>query len=294
MRILKILIIGSGVVGQATGIVLNQKTKHEFVFYDIDRKKVDFLRKKGYIATNNLKSLQLNNVLCSMICVPTPENNGKVDLKYIKRAVIDVAKYIIKRINNYHVVVIRSTILPSTIKLTLIPLLEKFSNKIVGKQFGICMNPEFLREKSALEDFQNPWRIVIGEYDKRSGDLLEKFYSNFDCPIIRTDLDSAAMIKYVSNAFLATKISFFNEIYFICKKLGLDEHSIAKVVALDPRIGSYGILGGTPFDGKCLPKDLNFFLTLAKSKNVETRLLNSVQEINRIMKEYERENKNVG
>jgi UDPglucose 6-dehydrogenase len=109
---------------------------------------------------------------------------------------------------------------------------------------------------------------------------LEKVYSPFKAPVIRTDLDSAEMIKYVSNLFLATKISFFNEMYLVCERLGLDADLIGKAVALDPRIGEYGVYGGLPFDGKCLPKDVEAFRSFVKSLNINPRLLDSVSSVN--------------
>jgi UDPglucose 6-dehydrogenase len=153
------------------------------------------------------------------------------------------------------------------------------------------MNPEFLRERYALQDFLSPSRIVIGEFDKRSGDFLEKAYSLFKAPVIRADLDSAEMIKYVSNLSLATKISFFNEMYIVCERLGLDADLIGKAVSLDPRIGEYGVNGGLPFGGKCLPKDVEAFRSFIKSLNINPRLLDAVSSVNdeiRFFKKMER------
>jgi UDPglucose 6-dehydrogenase len=148
------------------------------------------------------------------------------------------------------------------------------------------MNPEFLREEHALQDFLNPSRIVVGELDKQSGDTLEKLYSSFKAPIFRTDLDSAEMIKYTANCFLAAKISFFNEVHMICRKLGLDSTFISKVASLDPRIGDYGIYGGRPFSGKCLPKDLEALIHFARTKKINPRLLEAVLEINKEVGSY--------
>ena len=281
---LKILIIGSGVIGKATGIGIINKTNYEVIFYDIKKEKLEELRLLGYNVIDNYDDLSMENLFCSMICVPIPFIKNTLDLSYIKAALTDVARYILKKINHYHLIVIRSTIPPSITKTQMIPLLEKISNKRVKKNFGVCLNPEFLRERSAIEDFQNPWRIVIGEEYKRSGDILEKIYKNFDCPVIRTDYDSASMIKYLSNAFLASKISFFNEMYLICKVLGLDEHFIAKVVAKDPRIGNYGIFGGRPFEGRCLPKDLDTFIEFVENYKIDAKILKSVRDVNNLLK----------
>jgi nucleotide sugar dehydrogenase len=160
-------------------------------------------------------------------------------------------------------------------------MLEQYSGLEAGEDFGVCMNPEFLRQQSALDDFLHPSRIVIGEFDKKSGDFLEKVYKGLSCPIIRTDLDTAEMVKYVSNLFLASKISFFNEIFMVCQKIGVDARTVSKAVSLDSRIGNYGVYGGKPFDGMCFPKDLAAFITYVKSKGINPKLLEAVQEINR-------------
>jgi nucleotide sugar dehydrogenase len=159
----------------------------------------------------------------------------------------------------------------------------KYSGLIPSKEFGVCVNPEFIRKASALSDFLNPSRILIGEFDKRSGDVLEKLYSPFKASIVRTDLDTAEMIKYVTNTFLSTKISFFNEFFIICKKLGLDPHFVAEAAALDPRIGKYGIHGGRPFEGSCLPKDLEALIDFCKERELNPKLLDAVLYINNKM-----------
>ena len=125
--------------------------------------------------------------------------------------------------------------------------------------------------------------MIIGELDKKSGDLLQKLYENFNTKIIRTSLDNAEAIKYASNLFLATKISFFNEIYLICQRLGLNAKIVSEAVALDPRIGKYGVWGGKPFRGKCLPKDLVAFTSFVKKHNINPKLLDAVSHVNEEM-----------
>jgi len=281
---LKISIIGSGVVGKATGMGFND-FGNQVIFYDINGQTLTALENKGHTVTENM-SEAISNSKVSFICVPTPTRSGKMDLTYMKKATINIARSLREK-NVYHLTVIRSTVLPSTTRTKIVPLIEKHSKLKAGQEFGVCCNPEFAREASTLEDFLNSSRIVIGELDKRSGDLLESLYTSFKAPIIRTDLDTAEMIKYVANCFLATKISYFNEVYLISKKLGLDPDLIAKAVALDPRIGDYGIYGGRPFGGKCLPKDLEAFINLAISKKIDPKLLRSVKYVN---KKISREN----
>jgi UDPglucose 6-dehydrogenase len=203
-----------------------------------------------------------------------------MDLTFIQSS-IDALAQALKETKKYVVIVFRSTILPQTTRTIIIPALEDRSGLKAGKDFGVCMNPEFLRERSPLDDFLNPSRIVIGEFDKKSGDILESIYSSFNCPIVRTDLDTAEIVKYVSNIFLASKISFFNEIFMMCNTLGLDAKTVSEAVSLDPRIGGYGIYGGSPFDGKCFPKDLAAFIAFAKSKGLSYKMMDAVDEVNR-------------
>jgi UDPglucose 6-dehydrogenase len=274
---MRISIIGSGIVGKATGIGFHMHG-NEVIFFDIDKEKLTQLEKEDYTVSENISDAVLNSTV-SFICVQTPTVNGEMDFSYVERAITDVAKAL-KEKDDYHVIAIRSTVLPSTTRLRVIPLLERYSGLRVGENFGVCMNPEFLRQASALSDFLKPYRIVIGESDRRSGDLLEKLYLPFKSPIIRTTLDAAEMIKYISNAFLTTKISFFNEVFLLCKRFKLDHLTVAEAVALDPRIGKYGIYGGRPFEGKCLPKDLEAFINFLKTRQINPKILDAVLHIN--------------
>jgi len=274
---MKLCIIGSGVVGQATGIAFHMH-KNDVIFYDTNKEKLSTLRNKGYnIAKSVLEAV--HNSSLSFICVPTPLLNGHMDFSHVKAATTEIAQAL-HRTQEYHVIVVRSTVLPSTTSKRIIPLLEEHSQLRAGDDFGVCMNPEFGRQKSMLEDILNPKRIVIGEIDERSGGILENAYAPFNSPIFRTDLDTAEMIKYVANLFLATKISFFNEIHMICTKMGLKSHFISEVVSLDPRIGDYGIHGGRPFEGLCLPKDLEAFMNFVKDEGLDPELLESVLRVN--------------
>lgn len=280
---MKVSIIGAGVVGQATGIGL-AKHGNDVLFFDIDKKKLAALKDKGYRVTGDIfEAVSEADVL--FICVPTPTVDGQMDLIHVKSATISVAKTFDKA-KKYRVVAVKSTVLPSTTRCKVMPLLERYSGLKAGKDFGVCMNPEFLRQKYALQDFLNPNRIVIGELDKRSGDSLEKLYSTFSAPIFRTDLDVAEMAKYVANVFLASKISFFNEIFIICKELRINADLVSKIVALDPRIGEYGVYGGRPFEGGCLPKDLEAFIGYVRRNNINPKLLETILEINKRISSY--------
>jgi UDPglucose 6-dehydrogenase len=190
------------------------------------------------------------------------------------------------------VVVVKSTVVPMTTEKIIIPLLEEHSGKKVGPDVGVCTNPEFLTEihhswtddPSWARDFFTEERIVIGEFDKRSGDVIEALYKPLRVPIIRTDLKTAEMIKYAANCALASRISYWNEIYYICQKLGIDSDFVARVAAMDKRIGKYGTIHGKAFGGKCLPKDIEAFISFAEELGYEPKLLKAVVEINERIK----------
>ena len=160
-----------------------------------------------------------------------------------------------------------------------IPLLEK-SGKKAGKDFGVCMSPEFLQEGRGIYHFMNPSRIIIGEYDKKSGDLLESLHERLNAPVMRTNLRTAEMIKLASNSFLATKISFINEIGNICKKLGIDTYDVARGMGMDDRIGEKFLNAGIGFGGSCLPKDLRILMSGARESGYHPDLLQEVSDLN--------------
>lgn len=277
----KISIIGSGWVGTIIGKGLIE-LGNEVIFYDVvDKELPEFTKDINYAVMNSS---------ISFLCVPTPTMPEGIDLSYIKEATENIGKVLSEK-SDYHVVVVKSTVVPKTTEDVVIPILEKYSGKKAGDDFGVCMNPEFLTEISGTwssdKDFNKDFfcedRIVIGEYDKRSGDVLERIYKPLNSTIFRTDLKTAEMIKYVSNCMLATKISYWNEIFLICEKLGIDSQEIANIAAMDPRIGKYGSVHGMAFGGKCLPKDLKAFVSFAE-KYKEPKLLKAVDEINEEMK----------
>ena len=278
----KISIIGSGWVGTIIGKGLIE-LGNGVIFYDVvDKELPEFTKDINYAVRNSS---------ISFLCVPTPTTPEGIDLSYIKEATENIGKVLSEK-SDYHVVVVKSTVVPKTTEEVVIPILEKYSGKKAGEDFGVCMNPEFLTEisgswskdKSTKKDFFSEDRIVIGEYDKRSGDVLERIYKPLNSTIFRTDLKTAEMIKYVSNCMLAAKISYWNEIFLICEKLSIDSREIANIVAMDPRIGRYGSVHGKAFGGKCLPKDLKALISFAKEYK-ETKLLKAVDEINEEMKE---------
>jgi GDP-mannose 6-dehydrogenase len=214
----------------------------------------------------------------SFVCVGTPSQpNGNLDLRYIRRICEQIGQAL-KTKTGRHTVVIRSTILPGTMHKIVIPTLEEFSGKKVGTDFGICNNPEFLREGSAVKDFRNPPKTVIGELDQASGDTLVALYEELDAPLIRTDLETAEMVKYVDNSWHALKIGFANEIGSGCKSLGLDAHRVMKIFCQDRKlnISTAYLTPGFAFGGSCLPKDLRALAYQAKMHDLQLPILTSI------------------
>lgn len=273
--IMEISILGSGYVGQRVGKGLS-KLNHKIIFYDVVDKELDNF-------TEDIEYAIMNSDT-SFICVPTPSNaDGSIDLRHIKEICRDIGNCL-KEKKDYHLIVVKSTVVPFTTEKIVIPIIEKYSDKKVGEDFGVCMNPEFLTEISDTwskdeefkRDFANEDRIVIGESDKNAGYKLEKLYSDLDIPIFKVDLEIAEIIKYASNCMLATKISYWNEMYLICKKYNIDSQYVANIVSMDKRIGAYGSVHQLAFGGKCLKKDLKALINFAK----DSKLLKAVDEIN--------------
>jgi len=286
---MKISIVGSGVVGTIVGKGFKELGQ-EVIFYDINEERVKQLKKEGFSVTTNIDdAIKQSDV--SFISVPTPTSDGKIDLSYIGSAAENIAKSL-KNKGQYHLIIVKSTVIPTTTEKVVKPILEKISGKKCGADFGLCMNPEFLTEihrswtddSSLTRSFFTEDRIVIGEFDKKSGDILETLYKPLNIPIFRTDLKTAETIKYASNCCLASRISYWNEMFYICNKLGIDSIFIADIVGRDKRIGKYGTIHGLAFGGKCLPKDLQAFISFAENSGHEPTLLKAVYKINEKIK----------
>lgn len=218
----------------------------------------------------------------SVICVGTPSNgNGSLDLRYIENVCREIGMALAVG-QGYHVVVVRSTVLPGTVEERLIPLLEEHSGRRAGDDFGVCMNPEFLREGSAIDDYDHPSQIVIGELDRRSGDVVQQLYAAIDAPVVRTAIRNAETVKYVNNAFHALKIVFANEIGNLCKAHGIDGREVMEIFCQDRQLNlspAY-LKPGFAFGGSCLPKDLRALLYRAKECDLDTALLSAVLQSN--------------
>jgi len=287
---MKISIIGSGFVGFAAGSGFKD-IENEVIFYDVSDERIEQLKKKGYAATKDMDHAIKNSEI-SFIAVPTPTVDKKIDLSYIKSAAELMGKAL-KDKKEYHVFVVKSTVTPGTTESVVKPILEKFSGEKCGEAFGLCMNPEFLTEisKSWSEDsslargFFTEDRIVIGEFDKRSGDVTEELYKKLNIPIFRTDLKTAEVIKYAANCCLASRISYWNEVFYICSKIGVDSNLVAKIASMDKRIGKYGTIHGMAFGGKCFPKDLQAFIDFAEQHDYDSIFLKAIRDVNDKIKE---------
>jgi GDP-mannose 6-dehydrogenase len=234
--------------------------------------------KAGLLRATNDPGEAIRETELSFVCVGTPSQpNGNLDLRYIRRICEQIGEAI-KNKSGYHTIVVRSTILPGTMRTIVIPVLEEFSEKKATVNFGVCNNPEFLREGSAVKDFRCPPKTVIGELDAASGDMLAELYRKIDAPLIRTDLETAEMVKYVDNSWHALKVGFANEIGNLCKSLGLDAHEVMKIFCLDRKlnISTAYLMPGFAFGGSCLPKDLRALSYKAKMNDLDLPILTSI------------------
>ena len=296
---MKIAIIGLGFVGLSLTSVLASKG-FNVVGIDVDKEKcrnisngvlpffepdLEKTLKKG------LKNkLQIENDVsvvqdCDLIFVTvgTPQNKtGAIDLSIIKKAMKSLGKSI-RKTKKHHTILVKSTVVPGTMKDIILPILENNSKKKAGKDFGLISNPEFLQESTAIRDTEFPHAVVLGGYKTKFMKNVEKFFTKLHpkTPIIITNHQTAEMIKYANNSFLATKISFINQLSSICQKIpGANIDDIAKTIGLDPRIGKLFLNAGPGYGGSCLPKDMKALIKFAEITGVKPTLLNAVEDVN--------------
>jgi len=308
---MKVSIVGTGYVGLVSGVCLAKKG-HDVVCVDLDHDKVDQINagrspiyEKGldellaqccgvnFRATTDLRGAVLDSDI-SMIAVGTPFDGDEIDLQYIRAAASQIGAAL-KDKPSYHVVLVKSTVVPGTTNDVVLPLLEEASGKQAGRDFGVGMNPEFLREGEAVHDFLFPDRIVLGGLDERTLDVFEEFYRPFSkVDKIRTNPRTAEMIKYTANSLLATMISFSNEIGNLCTSIpGVDVTEVMRGVHLDKRLSpilSDGtritpsfttyLEAGCGFGGSCFPKDVKALIAHGRKLGRDMALLAAVVKVN--------------
>lgn len=317
---MKISIFGLGYVGAVSAGCL-AKEEHEVIGVDPYKAKVDLINSGqtpvieqdiGEIISATVKAGMLrattdvhdamNNSEMSFICVGTPSlPNGGLDLKYVRKVCEEIGS-VLRTKDDFHVVVARSTMLPGSMMNVVIPILEQASGKKAGSGFGVCNNPEFLREGTAVYDFYHPPKTVIGETDSRGGDLLAAIYKDMDAPLIKTDVQTAEMVKYSDNVWHALKVGFANEIGNISKAVGIDGHKVMEIFCQDTKLNlsPYYMKPGFAFGGSCLPKDVRALTYKAQSLDIDVPILDSIMlsnqyQINRGLKMVtEKPGKNVG
>ena len=296
---MKIAVIGLGFVGLSLTSVLASKGNN-VVGIDVDTEKCKKIRngvspffepdlerilkiglKKKLTISNDFSLVKDCNII--FVAVGTPQkSNGAIELSMIKKAVTSIGIILAKTKKN-PIVLIKSTVIPGTMQNVILPIFEKRSGKKAGKEFGLISNPEFLQESNAIRDTKYPHTIVLGgkqsKYMKKAKMFFSKMHPNV--PIIITNFQTAEMIKYANNSFLATKISFINQLSNICQNIpGANIDDIAKTIGLDPRIGALFLNAGPGYGGSCLPKDMKALINFADKIRINPTLLNAVEKTN--------------
>jgi UDPglucose 6-dehydrogenase len=310
---MKISVVGTGYVGLVSGVCLAEKG-HDVVCVDIDRAKVDLINSgkppiyernlesllqsninRNFSATVDLRTAVLNSDI-TLIAVGTPYVGDEIDLSYIRKSAQQIGEALREK-STYHVVVVKSTVVPGTTEDVVLPIVQEHSGKCAGSDFGVGMNPEFLREGEAIDDFMNPDRIVIGGIDERTLATMAEMYSVFpETDIVKTTPKTAEMIKYAANSLLATLISFSNEIGNLCSALGgIDVVDVMRGVHLDKRVTpimpdstrvipglTTYLAAGCGFGGSCFPKDVRALIAHGKKHGFDMQILDSVMHVNEL------------
>jgi GDP-mannose 6-dehydrogenase len=298
----KLSVFGLGYVGCVSAACLAE-AGHQVIGVDVNPTKVEIINsgnspiieaginelianvvEGGRLSATTDSTRAISESALSLVCVGTPSNqNGSLHLRHIEQVCTEIGTAL-KTKNERHIVVIRSTMLPGTIQNTVIPILETTSGKKAVIDFGICINPEFLREGSSLKDYHAPPFTLIGADDEETVNAVRSLYINIDAPVFVTSLKTAEMVKYVCNCFHALKVSFANEIGNICKALEIDSHEVMNVFCQDTKLNlsPYYLKPGFAFGGSCLPKDLRAINYKAKELDVEAPVLAAILPSNRL------------
>jgi GDP-mannose 6-dehydrogenase len=299
---MKVSVFGLGYVGSVSAAML-ASDGHDVIGVDLNPDKVaainagaspivepglgealqDVVAKGRLRATTNTEDAVRNSEI-SLICVGTPSRrNGSLDLSYVERVARDIGS-VLKTKDDYHVVVVRSTVLPGSTHGIVIPALESESGKTYGEDFGVSMNPEFLREGTAIKDFRHPPMTLVGHNHAADAIGTSSLYEGLDAPVISTSIRTAEMIKYTSNTWHALKVCFANEIGNLCKQLGVDSHDVMDIFCKDDQLNlsSYYLKPGFAFGGSCLPKDVRAIQYRAKELDVELPVISAILPSNKL------------
>jgi GDP-mannose 6-dehydrogenase len=293
-------VVGLGYVGCVSAACFAARG-HDVVGVDVDRHKAELLRAghspvveerideivSDVVGSGRLRVVDDLGAAVSasdvtLVCVGTPSAaDGGLSTAYLERACTQIGEVLATK-SSWHVVVFRSTMTPGTCQGLLVPLLERASGKRVGVDFGVCVNPEYLREGSSVRDFENPPKTVVGQSDQRSGDLVEGLYDGMPGPRFRTSIAVAEMSKYLDNSFHALKVAYGNEIGAVCRAVGLDSHDVMDIFLADTKlnISPAYLRPGFAFGGSCLPKDVRALVHTAQRNNVDVPLLSNVLSAN--------------
>lgn len=298
---MKLSVFGLGYVGCVSAACF-AKEGHEVIGVDVSQTKIDIINagkspiveagiseltnevvtaKRLRATTNAAEAVRDSEV--SLVCVGTPSNtNGSLNLDYIKRVCQEIGAALEAK-QERHVVVIRSTMLPGTIESVVVPTLEVYSGKKAGQDFGVCINPEFLREGTSIKDFYAPPFTLIGANEEDVAVSVRRLYSKIDAPLYVVPVKAAEMVKYACNCFHALKVSFANEIGNIAAGMGIDSHQVMDVFCQDTKLNlsPYYLKPGFAFGGSCLPKDLRALSYKAKELDVDVPVLSAVLQSNR-------------
>lgn len=292
----RISVFGLGYVGAVTAACLAERG-HEVIGVDVSSEKVSLINEGrspiveegiGACIQEQVRARRLSastdavdavrRTDLSIVCVGTPSlPNGDINTHHTEVVSRDIGVALGKK-SEYHVVVIRSTVLPGTTRLKIIPILEHASAKTAGVDFGVCFNPEFLREATAIDDFKRPPKTIIGELEPRSGESVQALYEDLSAPMFRTTIETAEMAKYADNAWHALKVGYANEVGSLCKAVEVDSHELMAMFCQDTKLNlsPYYLKPGFIFGGSCLPKDLRAVVAMARRLEVRTPILDAI------------------
>lgn len=303
---MKISIFGLGYVGAVSAACL-ARDGHHVIGCDLDPDKLALLREgrtpiieagmedlisstvaSGRLAVTDDVASAVHDSEVSFTCVGTPSSKGGgQDLRAVERLSEQLGRAIRTK-ESFHVIVTRSTVLPGTVEEVILPIVEKHSGKKAGNGFGLCFQPEFLREGSSIKDYDNPPFTVVGIDDDRSAGLLHEIFGHLPCEFVTTSIRSAEMLKYCCNSFHALKITFANEIARVCQALGIDSHEVMRLVCMDRElnISPAYLKPGFAFGGSCLPKDVRALMSMANSRDLQIPMFAGMLPSNRVHIEH--------